>query len=255
MKSLRLCLLILLLPTLAQAAELSVFAASSLTEVLREAAQLYQQQHPAVQVQLHFAGSQALAAQIEQGAPADLFIAANVSVMERLHGKGLVEKPELLLGNRLILAARPDLVPRPTAIGDLARPGLLLAIGNPQVPVGSYTRQMFKRMATDPAYGAELVSAIEKNIVSEENMVKAIVAKLLLGEVDAGIVYQSDLATANSRRLLTISLPQQHNPQASYPLARVTQSRTESAAFSGFLFSAAAQEIFKRHGFLSGKAP
>ena len=254
-KSLHLCLLLLLLPTLVQAAGLSVFAASSLTEVLREAAQLYQKQHPDDKIQLHFAGSQALATQIEQGAPADLFIAANTTVMERLRSKGLVAKPGILLGNRLILALRQELSPRPTSIRDLARPDLLLAIGNRQVPIGGYTRQLFGRLAQDSAYGPELVGRIEKNIVTEENMVKAIVAKLLLGEVDAGIIYQSDLSPANTYRLIAVTLPQQHNPRASYPMAKVTESRAATEPFMAFLTGSAAQQIFTRHGFLPGVVP
>ncbi len=263
MRIIRLCLIIILLPALAQAADLSVFAASSLSEVLREVTQSYQKQHPDTKIELHFAGSQALATQIEQGAPADLFISANTTVMTRLQKSGLVETPKLLLGNQLVLAVLPELAPQLRSIKDLARPGLLLVIGNRQVPIGSYTRQLFADLAQDPAYGSELVSRIEANIVSEENMVKAIVAKLLLGEVDAGIVYQSDLAADNAHQLVAISLPARHNPRASYPMAKISGRRSETTAkaegeaddFTAFLFSPATQQLFAHQGFLTGVAP
>ncbi len=252
MTIIRLCLIIILLPSLAQAAELSIFAASSLTEALREVTQAYQTRYPADNIVLHFAGSQSLATQIEQGAPADLFISANTSAMERLQKNGLVEKPRPLLHNRLVLVAQPELKDRLSSIRDLSQNNLLLVIGNRQVPIGSYTRQLFANLSADPAYGAELINRIDQNVVSEENKVKAIVAKLLLGEVDAGIVYQSDLHSATAQRLLTIPLPAQHNPLATYPVAMTVGRRADCDKLLAFLFSPEAQQHFARHGFLNG---
>ena len=245
-------LLLASLPALAQATELSVFAASSLSEALRDVAQAYQARYPADKIVLHFAGSQALATQIEQGAPADLFIAANSSAMARLERNGLVEKPRTLLHNRLILAALPELAGQLASIKDLALNRLLLVIGNRQVPVGKYTRQLLSNLSADPAFGAELVKKIDKNIVSEENMVKAIVAKLLLGEIDAGIVYQSDLHSDAAQKLLAIPLPAQHNPLATYPVARTVARRADCDKLLAFLFSSEALRLFAKRGFLNG---
>ncbi len=249
MKRIGLCLIIILLPTMALAADLSVFAASSLSEALREISRDYQEQHPKTRISLNFAGSQALATQIEQGAPADLFIAANITVIERLHNADLIDTPKLLLHNSLVLAVDPKLKTSVTSITDLGQPNLLLAIGNNQVPIGRYTRQFFDGLSTDPDYGNTLVEKIKQNIVSEENMVKAIIAKLLLGEIDAGIVYRSDLMTVNARQLLSIELPSQHSPQAVYPVARVKAGQEEATEFIRFLFSPESQQIFARQGF------
>jgi molybdate transport system substrate-binding protein len=237
------------------AGELSVFAASSLGEALQEAARVYQTKHPETRVSLNFAGSQTLAAQLERGAPADLLIAADPEVMARLQRAGLVESPRRLLRNRLALAVRSDQQPPLQTLADLGRPGLLLVIGNPQVPIGRYTRQLLAGLDYDPDYGPVLVQAIERNIVSEENRVKAIVAKLLLGEADAGFVYQSDLSAATRDRLSVIPLPERHNPEASYPLAKLKGAGPAADDFLAFLFRPAAQAIFARHGFLPGAAP
>ena len=160
--------------------------------------------------------------------------------MERLQSQGLVATPRPLLGNQLALAVRNDLQPAVTSVKDLARPGLLLAIGNRQVPVGQYTRQLFARLAADPAYGPTLVKGIEGNVVSEENQVKAVLAKLLLGEADAGIVYRSDLAAGAGRRL---ALPSPYRssylPRVVYPLAKVCGGSAQAALFVTYLFSAA----------------
>ncbi len=245
-------LLLTLLPSLAQATALSVFAASSLTEALRDVAQAYQTRYPADKIVLHFAGSQALATQIEQGAPADLFIAANTTAMARLQKNGLVEDPRALLHNRLVLAAQPELGDQLASIRDLARTKLLLVIGNRQVPVGRYTRQLFANLSADPAYGPATLGKIEQNIVSEENKVKTIVAKLLLDEIDAGIVYQSDLSSEAAQRLLAIPLPAQHNPLATYPVARTVARQADCDKFMAFLFSPEAQQLFAKRGFLNG---
>lgn len=233
----------------AKAVELSVFAASSLTEALTEVARSYEQQYSEDRVLLNFAGSQTLAMQIEQGAPADLFISANRTVMNRLQNSTLVSDVLPLLGNRLALAVRTDLRPPLKSITDLTRPDLLLVIGNPQVPIGRYTRQLFTALATDAAYGPELVTRIKQNIVSEESRVKAIVAKLLLGEVDAGFVYLSDIT---SDKLSAVPLPEKLNPQAIYPLAKVQGGIVEIDRFYSFLQTSAATDIFRRHGFLTG---
>lgn len=235
------------LPT--PAAQLSVFAASSLTETLREVAQRYEQRYPEDQLLLNFAGSQTLAMQIENGAPADLFISANQAVMEHLQNNDRVFDVLPLLGNRLVLASRADLPVPLTGVNDMTRAGLLLVIGNNQVPVGRYTRHLFAALSAEPAYGRNMVTRLEKNIISEENQVKAIVAKLLLGEADAGIVYQSDI---NSNKLIAIPLPEKLNPLAIYPLAKVKGGAVQSCRLYSFLQTDEAAAIFRRHGFLTG---
>jgi len=249
--------LLLLLGSLTPAGgtELTVFAASSLSEALQEVARSYQTEHPDVRIALNFAGSQTLAAQIERGAPADLLISADPIVVQRLSSEGLIDKPQLLLRNQLALVVRCDLQPPLQTIAELGRPGLLLVIGNPKVPVGRYTRQLFAGLAADPVYGPDLIRQIEGQIVSEENRVKAIVAKLLLGEADAGIVYQSDINPATAGRLLAIPLPARHNPEAHYPLAKVQGASPAGDDFLAFLTCPAAQAIFTRHGFRSGEVP
>lgn len=233
----------------ATAVELSVFAASSLTEAMTAVAERYQRQHPEDRIQLNFAGSQTLAMQIEQGAPAELFISASRNVMSRVSKSGLVAEIQPLLGNRLVVATRSDLQPPLKSMHDLTRPGLLLVIGNPQVPVGAYTRQLLTNLAASPAHGTTLVSRIKDNIVSEEGRVKAIIAKLLLGEADAGIAYQSDLKNS---KLRSVEIPEHLNPRASYLLAKVRQTTNRSARFYAFLSSTEATEIFRSYGFLAG---
>ena len=242
--SLFIVIVVVIAPT--TAGELSVFAASSLTDALKEISKSYQTEYPGEQVLLNFSGSQSLATQIEQGVPVDLFISANQKAMTRLRSKGLVEDFRPFLYNRLLLVTRIDLQPPLTRIEELSRSELLVIIGNRKVPVGNYTRQLLSNLAGDPFYGSVLVENIENNVVSEENKVKAIVAKLLIGEADAGIVYQSDFIPD---RLKAVSPPQKHNPLATYFLAKVTGAENQADKFIALLASPEAMQVFARHGF------
>jgi molybdate transport system substrate-binding protein len=247
--------LILLLPLTVQAEQLTIFAASSLSEALSDVAASYEAANPGVKLRLHFAGSQVLAAQIEQGAAADLFISANPQTMARLLQDGLVGPPLIVASNRLTLAVIPERAKEIRTPADLADTDLLLVIGNPQVPVGRYTRELLDKLAADPAFGAARVKALRARVVSEENQVKAIVAKLLLGEADAGIVYQSDLVAPAARKLAGVSLPSDAMPQIHYPAAIVLEGATQTAKqFLHFLASSQGAEILLRHGFLPAGA-
>jgi molybdate transport system substrate-binding protein len=188
---------------------------------------------------------------LQQGAPADIFASANPQVIDCLATEHLIGTPQLFAANQLVLLV--DKRQRQLKkLADLTLPKLLLVVGNQHVPVGRYTRQLWSNLAADPDYGAELVSNIQRNIISEETSVKAIVTKLLLGEVDAGIVYRSELSEALLAQTVVIELPQQHNPVASYPLAMTRQSKQPDNAqrFINLLLSAEGQQLLADYRFL-----
>ena len=188
--------ILLVLPAGGQAAapRLTVFAAASLTEVFQriDSGQTY-----------NFAGSNQLAFQLRQGGKADVFASASPEFTQDLFRAGLVERPRLLVTNRLVL-----IVPRSNPAGlrsvyDLRRKDVKLVVGEARVPVGTYTRQVLRRLGT--------LSVLDK-VVSEEPDVKGVVAKVALGQADAGFVYATDARVAASR-LRTISIPASGQPQ------------------------------------------
>ena len=214
------------------AAKLTVFAAASLTGVFPQidSAPRYS-----------FAGSDQLAFQIEQGAPADVYAAASPKYPEQLHAKGLVSKPLVFATNELVL-----IVPRANEAGirsvyDLRRRGLRLVIGAKGVPVGDYTRK---------ALAALGLSSALKNVVSEETDVKAVVAKVALGEADAGFVYRTD-ARAAARDLRQLSLPARARPKIAYELAVVkgTKHLQAARAFVARVLGARGRLALRRAGF------
>jgi len=203
----------LLLPASVSAGTtLNVFAAASLTDVFPKIAggERYS-----------FAGSDQLALQIRQGAPADVFASASPKYTELAYRDGYVQKPVVFATNKLIL-----LVPKsnPAAIKsvyDLRRPGLKVVIGDKTVPVGSYTRQILDALG--------ITNDVMGNVVSQETDVKGIVTKVAMGEADAGFVYRTD-ARPVAGHTRTISLPAWAQPPIRYEIAVVkTSSHVASA--------------------------
>jgi len=193
-------------------------------------------------VRFQFAGSDELAAQVRQGVKPDVFAAASPRFPEQLHAEGLVGRPVAFATNQLVLA-----VPRGGAVrslADLAKPGTTIAIGSPDVPIGSYTRDVLARLGTARAH------AILANVRSEEPDVKGIVGKLSQGAVDAGFVYRTDVAAAGTR-LSAIVLPARLQPQVVYEAAVVTGAPHpgRARAFVAGLVGGAAQTALKQAGF------
>jgi molybdate transport system substrate-binding protein len=206
-------LLALALPASAfGATTLNVFAAASLTEVFPKIDK---------SERYSFAGSDQLALQIRQGAPADLFAAASPKYTELAYRDGLVTKPVVFATNKLIV-----LVPRSNPAGiknvyDLRRPGLNVVIGDKTVPIGSYTRQILDTLG--------ITNDVMDNVVSQETDVKGIASKVALGEADAGFVYRTDAKSVASRTL-TIPLPNWAQPPIRYEIAVVKTSSHTAAA-------------------------
>jgi molybdate transport system substrate-binding protein len=173
-----------------------------------------------------FAGSDVLAAQIRAGSRPDVYAAANTKLPQALFAAGLVDKPVVFAGNRLVLAV-PAKAKKVKSLADLAKPGVTIAAGSPSVPVGSYTRQVIARL---PGAQAKKILA---NIRSNEPDVSGVVGKLTQGAVDAGFVYATDVQAAGGR-LTAIKLPASVQPRVAYAAAVVKGSKLHHKA-SGFV--------------------
>jgi molybdate transport system substrate-binding protein len=197
--------------------ELTVSAAAS----LKAAFEAYGRDLDGVTVRYSFAGSDELAAQIEQGVKPDVFAAANTRLPDRLFANGLVEKPVVFAQNRLVIGVPAG--SEVDSIDDLEEPGTTIAIGSPSVPIGSYTRDVLGRL---PAAQREAILA---NVRTEEPDVAGIIGKLTQGAVDAGFVYVTDV-TATKGKLEAIDLPARLQPEAAYGAAVVEGAAHPDAA-------------------------
>jgi molybdate transport system substrate-binding protein len=233
-------LLALLLPlTGAGATRITVYAAASLTQVFPRIA-------PAPRYS--FAGSDALAAQISAGAPADVFASASPKQTELLYHNGLLRKPVVFATNKLIV-----IVPRSNPAGihsvyDLRRHGVKVIVGTPTVPVGAYTRQVLDSMG--------ITSDVMANVVSQEPDVKSIVAKIALGQGDAGFVYKTDARPAG-KKVTSILIPAWAQPPIRYEIGIVKRSshRAAAAAFIKRVTSLRGRRLLVQAGFGLPKRP
>jgi molybdate transport system substrate-binding protein len=218
---------------------LIVSAASSLTDALTTCSK----QFDGAQVRLSFAGSDELAAQIRQGVKPDAYAAANTKLPHELYADRLVEKPIRFASNQLVIAV-PHGSRKVRAIADLANPGVRVAAGAPTVPIGSYTREVLRRLPSGEA------EAIEGNIRSNEPDVAGIVGKVAQGAVDAGFVYVTDVRAARER-LAAIPLSSRLQPRVTYSAAVVSSAPhpAEARKFVEGLRHAAAVRALQAAGF------
>jgi molybdate transport system substrate-binding protein len=238
-------------------ADLTVFAAASLKDAFSEAADVLGKRNPPIAVRYSFAGSQQLVLQLEQGAAADVFASADQRWMQVAQDSGLVAgSPVVFARNRLVVitpASNPGRIDR---LEDLGKRGLKLVLGAEAVPVGKYSREALDRLRDAPGFGADYSKRVLRNLVSEEENVKAVVSKVQLGEADAGIVYVSDVTPPVRKAVRTIEIPDPYNVVAAYPIAVLRQSQQPAAAraFVEYITSAEGQAVLARHGLLPAEA-
>jgi molybdate transport system substrate-binding protein len=235
---------------------LTVFAAASLTQSFGELGKQFEASHADVRVSFNFAGSQQLSAQLEDGARADVFASANVMEMNNAVAAGTVVSgtQQTFAHNRLIVIFPQDNPAHIKSLADLGRPGVKLDLADKTVPVGQYALDMLALMSQDPTYGPGFRTQTLANIVSLEDSVKSVAAKVTLGEVDAGIVYTTDVTGSAAHRVGTLQIPDRFNRPATYPIAPLAHAPQPVLAqqFVDFVLSPAGQQVLAGYGFLPG---
>lgn len=235
----------------AQAETIRVFAAASLNHAFMEIGAAYEKAHPGDRVEFSFGGSQLLRAQIERGAPADLFASADREYLQALFEKQLVSVPRTFAHNRLVAVA-PMRSARVRRLQDLARPGVKVVVAGPAVPAGRYTRQSLRKMSGRPPFPGDFHRRVEANVVSRETNVRAVLSKVMLGEADAGIVYATDAASVKGKVRVLPALPWLDAPPTC-TIAVVSppgRSKPQTRAFLREVLSRRGQTILRKHGFL-----
>jgi molybdate transport system substrate-binding protein len=219
-------------------AQITVYAAASLTDVFPkiDSTQRYS-----------FGGSNTLAAQIQQGAPADVFASANMTLPQQVAQKGLCSKPVVFTRNTLVLVVPRSNPAKIRSIYDLRKSGIKLVIAGPGVPVGSYTLQILKNMN---------LSSVLSNVVSRETDVREVLAKVALGEADAGFVYSTDAKTIPGR-VSVLKLPAWAQPKVQYGICIVSSSqhKPDARAFVNKVLGKAGQARLRAAGFLPRVKP
>lgn len=256
-----LCLLLALMAACGQAQQesaqatdamtLTVFAAASLTDAFGEIGDLFEAANPGVTVSFNFAGSNQLATQIGEGAPADVFASANAAQMDAAVESGRIDADAaaVFATNRLVVVYPADNPAGIAALADLADPDTLIVLAAEQVPAGRYSLEFLDLASADPAFGASFKEAVLGNVVSYEENVRSVLNKVALGEADAGIVYASDLMGVEG--VGSLEIPDALNVLAEYPIAPLNDSvhATAAADFIALVLSNEGQAILAGYGF------
>ena len=235
----------LALTVAADARTLTVLAAASLREGFKDMAHAFEAKHPGDHVRISFAGSQQLAASILLDAPADVFASADVAQMTRVVSAGKAAKPSILCSNRLVIAVNKLAVLRVRKLADLGKPGVIVVLAKLLVPAGAYTEKLFARLPS-----AE-VAAINANVRSRESDVRTVLARVALGEADAGIVYATDI-DASQDHVVSVPIGLDVQTPVAYMISALSGSseRSLAAEFVKLTLSPRGQAILHAHGFL-----
>jgi len=220
---------------------LLVFAAASLTDAFEELASAFEAAHPGSRVELNLANSSSLREQILSGAPGDVFASASTSDMDLLAGAGAVAgAPRIFARNLLEIAVPAGNPAGVTGLQDFADPGLLIGLCAAEIPCGRYARRALASAGVQPS------------LDSNEPDVRALLTKLAAGELDAGIVYATDVASAGGT-VDGIPIPAAHSVQAAYPIAQLSGAPHPQLAseFMAFVLSDPGRRVLAGHGFLA----
>jgi molybdate transport system substrate-binding protein len=221
--------------------EITVSAAASLTGAFQQIAKDFQAAHPGFVVRTNFAGSPALVQQIREGAPVDVFASADEPNMKRVADAGeLAAAPQVFARNRLEIVVAKGNPKKIAGLADLTKPGLVLSLCGPTVPAGRYAREAFVK------------AGLKAPETSQELDVKAIVSRVVLGEADAGIVYETDVRAAGDKAE-GIAIPESSNVVARYPIAVLKEAPNRAAAdaFVAYVLSPAGRATLEKAGFLA----
>jgi molybdate transport system substrate-binding protein len=223
--------------------EILVFAAASLTETFRAMASGFGYTHPEVRIRFNFGPSDGLATGLAEGAPADVFASASTKWMDAAATKPGVTQRAVFAHNALTVIVPKANPAHLTRFEDLARAGVKLVLAAASVPVGTYARQALAKAG---------IAKAERNVVSNEEDVKGVVQKVLLGEADAGIVYRTDVTRAVSSQITAVTIGDADNVIASYEIGVIRTSDHASAAraFVAYVLGAG-QEALREGGFLA----
>ena len=223
--------------------QLNVFAAASLTAAFTKIGTDYEAANAGMKVTFNFGSSTDLAAQIESEGTADVFASASGTAMDTVEAKPGVTDRTNFATNELVIVTPPDNPGSVDDIKDLGTPGVKLVLAAEGVPVGDYARESLKN--------AGVYDVALKNVVSNEPDDSSVVAKVVSGDADAGIVYTSDVSAAAGNQLRSVAIPEDINVLATYPIAVVTGSTNATAArsFEDYVVGPAGQATLKTFGF------
>jgi molybdate transport system substrate-binding protein len=228
---------------------LTVFAASSLTDAFVELEDMFEEQNTGVDVRTSFAGSSELLAQIQQGAPADVFASADEAKMDTALEEGLVGEPETFARNRPVMIVSAADLAGIAEFRDLAEADARMVLAEEAVPIARYAEEVLDN--ADGEYGEGFAQRVRDKVVSREANVRAAANRVALGEADATFVYKSDVTEDIRDRVRVVEVPEELNVLATYPIATIEESQSPvlARAWVGLVLSEEGQRVLENYNF------
>lgn len=229
--------------------QITVFAAASLKGVMSEMGEQFEAENKNIKVNFNFAGSQTLKTQILEGADVDMFISANNKQFTPVVEAGMITEKKILLKNKLAIAVPKANKKQITDLAGMAGEGVVLVIGNKDVPFGQYTRDIINKYQNDSHAG--YVDAFMANVKSEVDAVDKIKPLLILDEADASLVYKSDISKSDKEDITLIEIPDEYNVIADYPYGIIDATKNKAAveAWEAYMTGSAGTALLTDYGF------
>ena len=229
--------------------QITVLAASSLTDAFEELAGTFKEQNPGTEVKMSFAASSELLAQIKQGAPADVFASASEKNMDSAVGEDLVGEASVFARNRPVVIVPSNDPAGMDEFEDLAEADAQFVLAEEGVPIADYAMEVLAK--ADAEYGGGFEKGVMDKVVSREANVRAAANRVALGEADATFVYASDVTPDLSDRVEVVEIPEEVNVVATYPIAamRASQSPELAQAWVDLVLGDEGQDVLEEHGF------
>ena len=228
-----------------------IMAGAGMTDAFRAIKQEFEKTYPETEIELNFAGSQHLAHQIQHGVYCDVFASANRKYMDLLKSENLVDTSQILAYNTLIIgiSGKSDNINK---LDDLINDKTRISIAEKAVPVGNYTYQMLDKIDASKNFAPDFRERFLNNVISRELTVKGIVIKIVLGEVDAGIIYKTEINPNTRDKIIPVEIDEKYNIKAEFSIAVLKNSTKKEAAqkFINFVSGEKGRKILKEFGFI-----
>lgn len=236
-------------PAAAAPTTLYALVAANATQPFNDLIAAFEKTHPGLTIEANYTGTQILEQQIENGAPCDVFLSADLPHAVKIRSEKLIEPFRLISRlHEVVITPKTDPL-KIASLRDLAKPHAKLIIGVPDVPIGIYTRTIFAK--ADRAYGGDFRKRALANVVSFEVNVKQVLQKIVLDEADAGIVYKTDVDPSAAKAVNVVDIPSRLNVPASNYIAVATHAGDPALAraFVAYALSPAGQAVFYKYGY------
>lgn len=239
--------------TCATAAEdLTVSAAASLKPSFLAIGKRFESENPDIKLKFNFASTPQLASQVEQGAPVDVFAAADTKTLMDLVGKGRIQTHSVLARNSLTAVFFKSKAPAKPTLEDLIRPGVKLIMPSSKIPAAIYINDFLAKADAAGVAQGQFGSLVRRNTVSEEPDIRMVATKISMGAADAGVVYKTDVTDDIKDKVVQVAIPTEWNSRADYTIGVLGATKKKDLAkrFYDFVLSAKGQAVMIEFGFL-----